>query len=465
MPALILLAAVAWSAPETPPPSCPGCSLVVIALTNLRYDRLSSNGYDRAITPNLDAFASSSVVFTNAYTVASWTLPSAVSMYSSLYPFQHGVMSRYDGSSLDRSRLTLLEKLKGAGFRTAAFTGGFDYAPAFGLTDRFDHHAGCAPPGADETRGDPFLYGRLACVVPKALEWIEANAGARFFVLLQAFDAHCPFDGKGRFFDGPYEGPVRTDSCYMTFERAEGFERGGKRFHRVHERRPDGILREAVLGPDDVRRLVALYDEEVAEADERIGGFLRELARRGLEDRTLVVVVSEHGDLFGEHGRFMRAGPVRGAFYEEVLHVPLMFRHPGLAPRRVESLASLVDFAPTVSEALGLAPDEHWEGVSLAPALAEGRAVREEAFAGSKFTPALRNAFFAYPTRAEAVRRGDWKLIRETVYYSTRTAVATSLFDLAADPVEARDLSSVERRTAGSLEKSLDRWRRKTRAK
>ena len=117
---------------------CRDCNVIFITMTNLRYDHMSFNGYSRPTTPNLDKLAKESLVFDNAFSHASWTLPEAISIYTSLYPYQHGVMNRYDGSTLSKDTPTLIEVLKKAGYTTAAFTGGFDYNTDFGLTNRFD---------------------------------------------------------------------------------------------------------------------------------------------------------------------------------------------------------------------------------------------------------------------------------------------------------------------------------------
>src|SRR5688572_24559001 len=113
-------------------------NLILIALTNTRADHLGCYGYSRNTSPNIDKLARRSVVFKNAFTHASWTLPASVSLFTSTYPFTHGLMNRERTQPLTSSAMTFIDVLKTNGYVTAAFVGNRDYSAKFGHTARFD---------------------------------------------------------------------------------------------------------------------------------------------------------------------------------------------------------------------------------------------------------------------------------------------------------------------------------------
>ena len=165
--------------------TCPDCNLIVISLTNTRKDHIGLYGYERDTTPNIDEFFKSSLVFENAFSPASWTLPDAASFFTSLFPFSHGVMYRTQKAAVSNAILTLPEILRENGYATAAFTGGGDYNARYGLAQGFDTYIDessyadfgilFSPPHF--ARRDAYLP--MEELIPLAIDWLKDNKEKR----------------------------------------------------------------------------------------------------------------------------------------------------------------------------------------------------------------------------------------------------------------------------------------------
>lgn len=434
---------------------CRDCNVVFISLTNLRADHLGLYGYHRNTSPLIDAFAKDAVVFENAFSVASWTLPVVMSVYTSLYPFTHKVMARYQEaeagevslSRLAETTLTLVDILNKKGYETVSFNSMQDYQLQHGLTDRLDYNFSSPA----QRRQEWGQYGSTDDVVPPAMKWLEENSHKKFFLHLQAFDAHCPFayPRENNMFDPTYKGGVDFSRCYWTFDKTEPIVLGPqgreKKYYNVKttQSEPRGIIRnvEERLDERDIEHMVALYDGEIFDADAQIGRIIEKLKEKGLMDKTIIIFFSEHGDMFGKYGRFMRGGPLRGTFYDDVLHVPLVIYHPHLKPRRVDKLVSLIDIAPTVLDFLGIPQPSGFQGQSLVSVLKDNSMDRQ-IFAGVLFTHFAGATLFRYSTIMAAVRDREWKLIRETlVYRDGSTNTNYELFNIKNDPQELNNVA------------------------
>lgn len=465
------------STPERPAPADPALSgdapraanaadfaardfnLVFVSLTNTRADHLGAYGYARPTSPAIDRLAADAVVFENVFTHASWTLPAVVSLLTSTYPFTHGLMNRKDATPLPAATPTFVDVLEQAGYRTAAFVGDRDYSREFGHISRFDHIDDEANPDRAE---DWKQYGVLDNTLPPALAWLRAHRDERFFVLLQGYDTHCPFavPEANDEFDPGYDGGIDFAHCYWTFRPTAPVRTkdaaGGPVDAFVLQSKGDDY--DVLFYPRDVHHMVALYDGEIRRADDRVRRLLAEIDTLGLRDRTIVVFFSDHGDMFGKHGRFMRGGPLRGTFYDDVLRVPLIVRHPLLPPARIAQLAEVIDIAPTLLDMLGLEAPAEFRGRSLRPAVLESREIRARVFAGSAYTPEKGNRFFRHESIVTAVRERRWKLIHEKLFSTRGTQDAVELFDVDADPDELVDLSSREPERVRELRRTVEAW-------
>ena len=435
---------------------------MIVSITNLRADHLGTYGYSRPTSPRTDSFAGKAIVFERAFTHASWTLPAAISLFASRYPLEHGLMNRTNHRPLDRSVETLVDVLRGSGYRTGAFVGDRDYSREFGHTGRFELLYDAVNPANDE---DWHSAGVLSRTVSRAVSWIRANRDRKLFAFVQGYDVHCPFavPVANPVFDPDWRGDIDFTRCYWTFGRTRPIraktEAGEEAEVWILKTSPeDGGDYEEMFWPEDVRHMVALYDGEILNADAQVGLLLGELEALGLAEKTIVVILSEHGDMMGKHGRFMRGGPLRGTLYDDVIRIPLILRHPGLPPSRIGGLVELIDLAPTLLDALGLPAPAGFRGKSLRPLILDGAPVRDRVFAGSAYTPKKNSLWFRDASVALSVRTTEWKLIRERIFLETGPQDFRELFDLRSDPEELKDLSLELPERAKELDGWIDRW-------
>ena len=316
-------------------------NVVFYMVDTLRADHLGCYGYDKPVSPHLDAFAREAVLFENAFAQSPWTRPSVASMLTGLWPKTHGVNGRND--ALSPEALTLPEMLASRGYRSAGITTNGNVAKAFGFAQGFDVYE--MPARQDS-----------AHVNERARAFLDANAGYPFFLYLHTVDPHSPYkpspEYRRRFAPGvPQEG-IGTR----------------KWLRRLHERR----LR---VTPQIVDHLTALYDAEIASNDASFGALIADLKHRGLWDETIVIFVSDHGEEFHDHGGWEHGKTL----YAEMIHVPLLIRIPGMGEgRRVSSLAQHIDLVPTLLSALGLPLPGHLEGRDLLPIFQGSRETAEE---------------------------------------------------------------------------------------
>jgi arylsulfatase A-like enzyme len=409
---------LACADPKPPP------DILVLVGDTLRADRLGSYGNRQGLTPFLDAIAARATRFRNAYATSSWTNPSVASVFTSRYPSQHGVISFE--SVLPESEVTLAEALREAGYATGFFSPNGVLREDWGYGQGFQEFAEFAIPGGgpDHLR----LPYRADYTNRHALAWLDGLArrgGQRhpFFLYIQYMEPH-----------SPYAPPKEA------LERV----RGGRRppdldaVNRIAFVGNDAPVEEALLGD-----LKDVYDAEVLSLDTELRRLFLGLASRGLLENTILVVTSDHGEEFKEHGLIGH----EKTLFQEVTRVPLLIALPGqTAPAEVDEAVSLVDLAPTLLSLIGRPVPASFEGRSLlsgsgqasAPGVAYSELIVPETGGWRRFGPHQRSLVV-----------GSHKLIGgihgETEYY-----------DLEADPGERnpKALSEAERaELRGKLEK------------
>jgi len=403
-------------------------NVLLVSIDTLRADHVSLYGYPRPTTPALDAWAAKSgVVFENAFAQAPWTLPSHVSMLTGLDPLQHGV--NYE-LPIPAELPLLAERLRDAGYATAAITGGVYLHPRWGFDRGFDrYYYWHADGGPSQTR--EFDDG-----AERARVYLRQHAGDPFFLFLHTYAVHSPYWHRPEYLaqiDGPpLPEPPRNVNLH-PIGKAES-----RAFVHVHEPRWHGpnAPGQPRLVAGELPAMVRLYDAGIRYADERLGAVLAELDALGLAERTLVIVTSDHGEMMGEHGEFSHA-----SLRDPVMRVPLVIGLPSRFPggRRVAAQVRSIDIAPTVMATLGLPPLADIQGVSLLPWLT----------GTGETPPALEAWAYAPHPNLGAALRVDNRL----KYLFNDAALAPlagkeTLYRLDRDAAEAHDVAASEGETA-----------------
>ncbi len=343
--ALLALVACACAAREAEPPRFPKANLLLVSLDTLRADHVGCYGAGRARTPHLDRLAAEGVRFAQAIAATNHTAPSHATMLTGTSPAVHGLVNSETGRprKIPRSIPTLAERLRKEGYATAADTG-----------------AGYVRKEFDFDRGFDTFHAEFTGIVPKvekALRWFDQLAPDRpGFYFLHTYQVHAPY--------------LPPEDDLERLCAAHGGSVLPERLRRIfalplEQRLPKGhgmLLADAQdLSETDVECLRALYRETVEVADRELGRILDGLRERGRLERTLVVVTSDHGEEFGEHGGFQHE-----SVFEEILHVPLIVRFPGGAHAGsvVEAGFGAVRLLPTILDWLALPEPTGIDGAS-----------------------------------------------------------------------------------------------------
>jgi arylsulfatase A-like enzyme len=393
-------------------------SIVVIVLDTVGVRHLSLYGYERRTTPKLEEFLQSRAnarTYPAAFSTSPWTVPAHVSLLTGLIPSDHGAHYPEDGSSPHRfsfrAAVTVPELLRYVGYRTMAvfanrldliggFSRGFDvfYQPRFPerlpLLGEKIRRRGASGIYAEARKP----YPEAKRVTLEALRQLEECGAQPCFLLVNYLDAHNPY--------------IPDPACRGRFG-------------------PRWDLFEDVEGPsvqdsaERLQHLSARHDEEICGLDREIAFFLNRLFQRRMLDRAWVIVTSDHGESFGQHGTTEHGSSV----YNEQVQIPLIvFPPPEVRLPSVDAPVSLIDVTATICDIAGLQPIG--EGRSLLERSREHRAPIE--FFGNRSEAAEKGRLAGVP--ASAVVSGRYKLIR--------MEGKLLLFDLVTDPLEERDLAS-----------------------
>ncbi len=307
-------------------------NLILISVDTLRADHLGCYGYPEDTSPHLDEFASESVQFTKAVSQCSWTLPSHASIFTGMYPSLHGAVSKR--RVIARDDLLLGEILRNAGYSTMAFTGGGYLDPVYGFSRGFNAYLPFESMDSD-----------------RVWHALDDELSEPFFLFLHTYQVH------------DYYVPEDTEAEY---QKKAGLNYGG-----IEEIRPflvKYMRRDLTPGAQDtLTYLEGRYDRAIGYLDGQFGSFIDGLNDRGLLDRTIVIVLSDHGEEFGEHHRTHHGGTL----FNDQLHVPLLMRLPlnGMGGKKVGEVVELIDVLPTICDLLGVPSPPGINGHSLVPLL------------------------------------------------------------------------------------------------
>lgn len=325
-------------------------NVLLISLDTLRGDFLSLAGHPTPTSPVLDELAKEGVAFLNAFSTFPSTGGSHMSMMTSLHPCAHLITVPKQTVGLSPAATTVAEAFAAAGWRTAAVTEDGFIRGEVGFSRGFDRYV-------DQEVNPPRALGIFANGINRALNWIAEDGEQPFFFFFHTYQPH-----------EKYKVPPHLRPLFPVPSNATPLE----------QMRID-------------------YEGGIRYTDELLGGFLRTLRERGVLDRTLIVITSDHGEAFGEHGLQGHGSDV----FDEQLHVPLIFHHPTLATggRRIDRPVSLIDLAPTMLDAVGIDRPKSFEGRSLMPWVRGERAPRKPSRIFGEQTWGLRQTMYRSPFR------------------------------------------------------------------
>lgn len=395
-----------------------GTNVILIVVDTLRSDHVGCYGADRPTTPAIDALAAEGVRFERAYSTAPWTKPSVASIFTGLFPSGHS--AEPIENKLPESVHTLAEILSDAGYSTGGVISHFILTAFSGYGQGFDVYL------ESEAQGHEHLS--TVGVTDQAVALLEhfESQGNPFFLFVHYFDPHYDY--------------LHHPEIGFASERVGRLD-GTQSILELRAMSDD-------LRDEELAQLRALYDEEIRFTDGGIGRLLSEVHRRRLDENTLIVFTADHGEEFREHGWI---GHTR-SLYQELLHVPLIIRTPGVpgAPRVVPEPVSLVSLAPTILELLGIdAGGLQFQGSSFA-ALVRGEAPTggTEIFAEVDFTP-VASDFRKKRAHKKAIIVDRFKLIRDDETHEVE------LYDLESDSDETRNLARERPELAHTLQRRL----------
>jgi arylsulfatase A-like enzyme len=390
-------------------------SLLLISIDTLRSDMLGCYGQDRPTSPTLDLLATEGVLFENAFTTSPWTLPAHASLLTGLYPRHHG--ARTVRHALRSAVPTLAEILSKEGFATMAVVNSYYLVRRYGFSRGFDEFVYVKEEMSERGPSE---------VVDEALSWLSKSRERPFFLFLHAYDVHSDYGALPEYekiFLRPYDGVVDGTTEQLLEFRQES---------------PD-------LSTRDLEHLIDLYAAGIRQTDAELARLIDHLRTTGDLENTLIILTSDHGEEFLEHGSLLHARTQ----YDEVIRIPLLLRGPGvLGGRRVVDPVSINDILPTALVLLGVAWDGASDGVDLSPLWRNGpsQAVPERVLFGEADQHNER------PDITRSARYGRYKLIYN------RLSRESELYDLRADPREQHDVSASRPEITRQLMEELDRF-------
>lgn len=360
-------------------------SLLVIGLDTTRADRLGCYGHERAATPTIDAIAARGVLFRRASAHAPLTLPTHASLFTGTYPPEHGIHDN-GRTALPPHLTTLAELLHAAGLRTGAFIAAIALDSSFGLDRGFEVYEDDLVGGG--AADDAHIQRRGAAVTDDALAWLKSlDDDEPFFAFVHYYDAHATYEA-----------------------------------------------------PADFAQTGDAYDDELAYVDSQVRRLLGWLESTRRDERTIVLLIADHGESLGEHGESTHGALI----YEGTQHIPWIFAMPDgrWAGTEVHERVSQVDFLPTILALYGLEPPTICSGANLLPCL-DGAPLPERAIYMESEYCSLNYGW----APLASVLRGKWKLI---------SAPTPELYDLDADPHEENNLAAQHPDVVASLLAELD---------
>ncbi len=379
-------------------------NIILISIDTLRADHVGCYGYQRPTSPTLDKLASQGLLFEDATATSPWTLPSHGSLLTGLYPNRHGLKTYY--SSLPTDVITLADVLKEHGFLTAAIVNSQYLINRYGLDRGFDDFAYIK---------EIINQWWPSEVEDKAVEWLSKHSSKPFFLFLHYYDVHSDYSSSLRYekqFVRPYSGPADGSTVQLL------------RFWRG----------QLSLNQMDAEHLIDLFDASILQMDDGIARLLKLLETSGLLDNSLVIVTSDHGEEFLEHGGVLHSQ----SQYQELIRVPLIMRGPGIPQsKRLRNVVSHVDVMPTILSLLGIGQPSSLDGFDLCPLWQKSGFQVPQRYIFAMSSRRLMPPKYEMVYNIEcAIRHPRYKL------HHNRLTEKRRFYDLQRDPQEKIDVAS-----------------------
>jgi arylsulfatase len=432
-PALPLLACLSIGAcgqdARGPGPEAP--NILLVTLDTTRRDHLGCYGYDRPTSPHIDRLARDSLVFTSAYAVSSWTMPTHASLFTGKFPSAHGAnydpegplklsegiqgnFGHYRARPIAEQETTLAQILSERGWATGGIVGGPWMKAIFRLGRGFQHY---------DDANISELNGRSAGDITRAaIEFVDQHRGRPFFLFLNYYDPHSPW----------------------------GDEQKKQPYHDLRPVMPPGLDPSKLDAPGQA---ALLYDSEIRYMDQEFGRLLEHLRASGLYERTWIIVTSDHGEMLGDP-MLGEAGVLWGhgdSLSQAEIHIPLLMKEPGPAGRRGLEATPIqqVDIVPTILARLGLPLPPDIQGTP------DG--ARHPVVCELYKLPMMNRS--SGPRPKDWRHMGDWRVLVEGRHKFGWSSNGTHfLVDLEQDPLERTNLAASSPALVSELEQRLSRY-------
>jgi arylsulfatase A-like enzyme len=453
-------------------------NVVLISIDTTRADFIGCYGNRIIATPNIDRLAQQGVLFENYYSTVNTTLAAHASIFTGLYPRNHGVGR--NSMRLNQKNLTLAEYLSAKDYKTAAFIGSYALASVFGINQGFAtfDEAFIGDPSqyiAKDMQATNVEHKSFEWLVTKEnvghimrsaeevnrsfFQWLPQNKQHKFFAFVHYYDPHFPYDPPEQWYKRHLQqipaGTPMTQDARGPLETL--FQ---SQIRPVDGFRPEDM--DTLELPDYARALLKLYLSEIEYTDHAVGQILDELKKEGLLSKTIVLVTADHGENLIDHSQFNSF--FRHGFlpHESETHIPLIISCPGVLPagHRIERTASEVDVFPTLLSFLGYKPPAV-DGISLLADMFSytGKSERpifsESSQPHARFDKNIRNLEWINDLNSASVRVSDYK------YINVPWKSYDGVFQIPEDPTEAKNLAGKEPDVMKELQSQLRDWRSK----
>ncbi len=369
-------------------------NIVFLMIDTLRADHLHFSGYERKTSPNIDKLAAESTRFMNAYSTSPHTPRSIPAMFLSRYA-SHTVWKggQYNYPKILPENLSVFSLLEKNGYETIGISSHFYFQKKQGITRGFTRWDNAGFKSIADSNNDiasPRTYKKLEPVLEEL-----SNSSKPYALFVHLFEPHAKWIG------------------HDEYDFGEGKTTAEKHMNN--------------------------YDSEIAYVDNYVGKILDKIEKLGMDKDTIVLLTSDHGEGFKEHGFFYHGQTL----YNEVIHIPMIWRVPGWPKHAVSSNVSLVDIAPTILDLVGLKTPETFQGRSLVPAMIDGQIENKPVFA--ELLP-----YTSWKEHHKTVVDENWKLIHRI------SSGQFELYNLESDPGETQNLYKDEKEKAKKLKAMLE---------